>query len=60
MGDKEALAKIERVPRSEMGLIEEYVMHELYTLEQTALEGYASYNFPKGMHLIVAFFHHRS
>lgn len=23
-------------------------MHELYTLEQTALEGYKSYNFPKG------------
>lgn len=23
-------------------------MHELYNLEQTALEGYASYNFPKG------------
>ncbi|KAF8970187.1 tRNA synthetases class I-domain-containing protein [Flammula alnicola] len=52
MGDKETLAKIERVPRSEMGLIEKYVMHELYTLEQTALEGYASYNFPKVIHAL--------
>ena len=23
-------------------------MHELYKLEKVALEGYASYNFPKG------------
>ena len=28
--------------------LEKYVMHELHTLEQTALEGYKSYNFPKG------------
>lgn len=28
---------------------ERYVMHELYTLQQTAFEGYATYNFPKGM-----------
>lgn len=28
---------------------ERYVMHELYQLEQTALEGYASYNFLKGL-----------
>lgn len=28
--------------------LDRYVMHELYTLEQTALEGYKSYNFPKG------------
>lgn len=27
---------------------ERYVMHELYNLERTALDGYASYNFPKG------------
>ncbi|KAG6831068.1 hypothetical protein H0H92_012991 [Tricholoma furcatifolium] len=38
----------QRVPREEMGLAERYVMHELYTLEQTALEGYSTYNFPKG------------
>lgn len=24
-------------------------MHELYMLEQTALDGYESYNFPKGI-----------
>ena len=28
---------------------ERYVMHELYQLERTALEGYASYNFLKGL-----------
>jgi isoleucyl-tRNA synthetase len=28
--------------------IERYVMHELYNLERTALDGYATYNFPKG------------
>ena len=30
---------------------ERYVMNELYNLEQTAIEGYATYNFPKGLHL---------
>lgn len=25
-------------------------MHELYTLERTALEAYGSYNFPRGKH----------
>ncbi|KAF8630473.1 hypothetical protein AX15_002904 [Amanita polypyramis BW_CC] len=44
--DSTALA---RVPKSELGLMERYVMHELYKLEQTALEGYASYNFSKAM-----------
>ncbi|KAF8157025.1 tRNA synthetases class I-domain-containing protein [Crassisporium funariophilum] len=47
MGDKETLKNLKRVKRSEMGLAERYIMHELYTLEQIALEGYASYNFPQ-------------
>ena len=68
MGDKGRMAAMERVPRSEMGLVsclrsafyrvvncvcqlEKYVMHELHTLEQTALEGYKSYNFPKGSNI---------
>ncbi len=28
--------------------VDRYVMHQLYELEQTALNGYAQYNFPKG------------
>ncbi|KIM42355.1 hypothetical protein M413DRAFT_444780 [Hebeloma cylindrosporum] len=52
MGDRERMATMERVPRAEMGLLEKYVMHELYTLEQTALEGYKSYNFPKVIHAL--------
>lgn len=28
-------------------------MHELYNLQQTALEGYATYNFPKGLGFFV-------
>ncbi|KAF9523263.1 tRNA synthetases class I-domain-containing protein [Crepidotus variabilis] len=47
MGDLETLEIMERVPKSEMGLAERYIMNELYTLEQTALEGYTTYNFPK-------------
>ncbi|KDR72627.1 hypothetical protein GALMADRAFT_73804 [Galerina marginata CBS 339.88] len=46
MGSAETMAKLNRVPKAEMNL-DRYVMHELYTLEQTALEGYRSYNFPK-------------
>ncbi|KAG6854411.1 hypothetical protein C0991_006953 [Blastosporella zonata] len=45
----------ERMPREEMGLAERYVMHELYTLEQTALEGYSSYNFPKVINSLTNF-----
>ncbi|KAF8646469.1 hypothetical protein AX16_007205 [Volvariella volvacea WC 439] len=48
LGDK-PLAEMERVKREDMGLAEKYVMHELYRLEQTALESYAAYNFPKVM-----------
>lgn len=28
---------------------ERYVMNELYKLERIALEGYGTYNFPRGM-----------
>ncbi|KAG6872580.1 hypothetical protein C0995_008647 [Termitomyces sp. Mi166 len=45
----------QRVPREELGLAERYVMHELYTLEQTALEGYSSYNFPKVINSLTNF-----
>ncbi|KAG6885563.1 hypothetical protein C0993_012806 [Termitomyces sp. T159_Od127] len=45
----------QRVPKEELGLAERYVMHELYTLEQTALEGYSSYNFPKVINSLTNF-----
>ncbi|KAJ7136038.1 tRNA synthetases class I-domain-containing protein [Mycena epipterygia] len=47
VGSVEMRAQMKRVHRSEMGLAERYIMHELYVLEQTALEGYAQYNFAK-------------
>ncbi|KAJ7484743.1 hypothetical protein FB451DRAFT_1364151 [Mycena latifolia] len=47
IGSAAARARMKRVPRAEMGLAERYVMHELYALEQTALEGYEQYNFAK-------------
>ncbi|GLB39107.1 putative class-I aminoacyl-tRNA synthetase family protein [Lyophyllum shimeji] len=47
IGDEDSRRNLVRVPREEMGLAERYVTHELYNLEQTALEGYSSYNFPK-------------
>ncbi|KAJ7039834.1 tRNA synthetases class I-domain-containing protein [Mycena alexandri] len=47
VGEVETRAQIQRVPQSEMGLAERYVMHELYVLEQTALEAYSQYNFAK-------------
>ena len=31
-------------------------MNELYNLEQTALEGYTTYNFPKGLRLFTICF----
>ncbi|KAG6820906.1 hypothetical protein H0H93_009680 [Arthromyces matolae] len=46
---------IQPVPRDEMGLAERYVMHELFTLEQTALQGYSSYNFPKVINALTNF-----
>ena len=32
--------------------VDRYVMHQLFELEQTALSGYAQYNFPKGSHVL--------
>ncbi|KAF8639113.1 hypothetical protein AX17_001728 [Amanita inopinata Kibby_2008] len=55
VGDPNMMADLKRVPKSELGLVERYVMHELYRLEQTALEGYASYNFPKVMTALTNF-----
>ncbi|KAF9447135.1 isoleucyl-tRNA synthetase [Macrolepiota fuliginosa MF-IS2] len=49
LGDGAALKEVERVPQHELDLAERYVMHELYTLQQVALDGYATYNFPKVM-----------
>ncbi|KAF6756285.1 isoleucyl-tRNA synthetase [Ephemerocybe angulata] len=39
--------QLEKVPREKLDLIERYIMHELYKLEQTALDGYTTYNFAK-------------
>ncbi|KAF9041334.1 tRNA synthetases class I-domain-containing protein [Panaeolus papilionaceus] len=52
MGDAETMRSMERVHRSEMGLAERYMMNELYSLEQSALEGYRSYDFPKVMNAL--------
>ncbi|OJA11547.1 hypothetical protein AZE42_09681, partial [Rhizopogon vesiculosus] len=43
------------VEHSELGLAERFVMNELYKLDQTATEGYASYNFPKVMNSLSNF-----
>jgi len=37
------------IDKKDLGLAERYVMNELYKLEKTALEGYATYNFPRVM-----------
>ncbi|KAJ7207110.1 tRNA synthetases class I-domain-containing protein [Mycena pura] len=47
IGNVESRAQMESVSRSEMGLAERYIMHELYVLEQNAFEGYSQYNFAK-------------
>ncbi|KAG9123509.1 isoleucine-tRNA ligase, partial [Ceratobasidium sp. 392] len=39
----------------ELGLLERYVMHQLYTLETTAREAYSTYNFQKVVHSVSAF-----
>ncbi|KAG6331358.1 hypothetical protein ID866_7732 [Astraeus odoratus] len=43
------LAELAPIAKKDLGLAERYVMNELYKLEKTALEGYATYNFPKVM-----------
>ncbi|KIK95549.1 hypothetical protein PAXRUDRAFT_140435 [Paxillus rubicundulus Ve08.2h10] len=44
-----------RVNKKDLGLAERYVMNELYKLERTALDGYASFNFPRVMTALVHF-----
>ncbi|KAG8758951.1 isoleucine-tRNA ligase [Ceratobasidium sp. 428] len=39
----------------ELGLLERYVMHQLYALENTAREAYSTYNFQKVVHSVSAF-----
>ncbi|KAH6900891.1 isoleucyl-tRNA synthetase [Coprinopsis sp. MPI-PUGE-AT-0042] len=46
---------VEKVPQEQLGLLECYIMHELYNLEQTALDGYATYNFPKVVNALANF-----
>ncbi|RDB30371.1 Isoleucine--tRNA ligase [Hypsizygus marmoreus] len=55
IGDEETRSQMKRVPKEEMGLAERYVMNELYTLERTALEGFATYNFPKVINALTNF-----
>ncbi|KAI6099470.1 tRNA synthetases class I-domain-containing protein [Pisolithus croceorrhizus] len=43
------------VAKESLGLAERYVMNELYKLEQSALQGYATYNFPRVMTALVNF-----
>ncbi|GJE93748.1 isoleucyl-tRNA synthetase [Phanerochaete sordida] len=45
----------EKVPKGQLSLIDRYVMHELYKLEKTAREGYATYNFPKVVAAVTTF-----
>ncbi|KAI0293979.1 tRNA synthetases class I-domain-containing protein [Russula brevipes] len=47
MGDPTTGAKFGLMPKERLGLIDRYVMHQLYELEQAALSSYAQYNFPK-------------
>ncbi|TFK71865.1 isoleucyl-tRNA synthetase [Pluteus cervinus] len=55
LGNIGVSGNLERVERKDMGLAERYVMHELYSLEQLALTGYASYDFPKVMNALTHF-----
>ncbi|KZV90049.1 anticodon-binding domain of a subclass of class I aminoacyl-tRNA synthetase [Exidia glandulosa HHB12029] len=43
------------VPRSQMGLAERYLMHEIYGIQKEAHEAYLSHNFPKVVTLLVTF-----
>ena len=48
IGEPASRSSFHPVPRGELGMAERYVMHKLHELEQTALDGYRTYNFPKG------------
>ncbi|KAJ2930974.1 hypothetical protein H1R20_g6118, partial [Candolleomyces eurysporus] len=47
MGGVAGRPALEKVPKTELNLTERFIMHELYTLEQTVLDGYSTYNFAK-------------
>ncbi|CAK5272919.1 unnamed protein product, partial [Mycena citricolor] len=47
IGSLEDRAGMDRVQREDLPLMERYVMHKLYLMEQTAVEGYSEYNFAK-------------
>ncbi|KAI0264675.1 tRNA synthetases class I-domain-containing protein [Gloeopeniophorella convolvens] len=47
--------QLDAVPREQLGLIDRYVMHELYELEQTVLNAYSQYNFPKAISALTNF-----
>ncbi|KAJ4468812.1 tRNA synthetases class I-domain-containing protein [Lentinula aciculospora] len=55
IGDGKAMEGFERVERKDMGLIDRFVMHELYMLETTALKGYEEYDFAKVTAALVNF-----
>jgi isoleucyl-tRNA synthetase len=55
IGDPTTRAKSSLVPKGHLGLIDRYVMHQLFELEQTALISYAQYNFPKVMSTLANF-----
>ncbi|TRM57523.1 tRNA synthetases class I-domain-containing protein [Schizophyllum amplum] len=44
-----------KTSRADLSLLDRYVLHELYKLEQTSLEMYATYNFPKVIQTLVNF-----
>ncbi|KAF8595528.1 isoleucyl-tRNA synthetase [Ceratobasidium sp. AG-I] len=43
------------VRHEDLGLLERYVMHQLYVFEKTAHEAYSTYNFQKVVHSVSAF-----
>ncbi|KAF9493086.1 isoleucyl-tRNA synthetase [Pleurotus eryngii] len=57
LGNTANSGEIRRVAASkeDMSLADRYIMHELYSLERTALESYTSYNFPKVVNALIHF-----
>ncbi|KAI0305316.1 tRNA synthetases class I-domain-containing protein [Multifurca ochricompacta] len=47
IGDPTARPESGLIPKERLGLVDCYVMHQLYELERTALSSYAQYNFPR-------------
>ncbi|KAI0065258.1 isoleucyl-tRNA synthetase [Artomyces pyxidatus] len=54
-GESTTLKQHQAVARKDLGLADKYVMHKLWELEQTALDGYATYNFPKVVNALTNF-----